>query len=133
MSGGGNKDGEWTVSSATGAVKRTTTVTKTTASQACRRRSDTVNTHVSRNGSEGGGYRTEGAGREESADKSAEWSGADTKGSSMEKEAETVGGSGGERDADGNGVGNTGERRRRDNRGNSGRWEQNREGHLRGR
>ena len=36
----------------------------------------------------------EGAGREESADESAEWSSADGKGLATEEEAETVGGVG---------------------------------------
>ena len=93
-SGGRKRDREGAMSGATGAAKRTTAATKTTAEQASGRWSKTGTSQVSSDGV-GGENRAEGDGREESADKSAEWSCAETKGLETWEEAETAGGEGG--------------------------------------
>ena len=61
-----------------------------------------------------GQYPVRGAGQEESADKSAKWSGAESKGSVTEEEAETAGGGGGRKiNVDGNCVGDAVQRQGR--------------------
>ena len=90
MNGAGASSGE------TGAETRTMEEMKTMVTQACRERGQTRQEHdqVSSDGV-GGEYRAGGAGQEEIADKSDEWSGADLEGSTTEEEATTVGRVGG--------------------------------------
>ena len=94
--GGRNRDGGGAMSGKTGAETRTAAATKTMAAQARGGRGRTVQEHdqVSSDGV-GGEYRAGGAGQEEIADKSDEWSGADLEGSTTEEEATTAGRVGG--------------------------------------
>ena len=75
----------------TGAEKSTTAEMTTTAERVWGQWSGRDHKQVSSDGARGG-YRKEGIGREESADESTEWSGAEGEGSATEEEAETTGG-----------------------------------------
>ena len=88
VAGGRNREGDGATRDATGAEKSTTAETTTTEERTRGRRSGREHNQVSSYGA-GGEYHKEGPGREESADESAEWSGADSEGLVTEEEADT--------------------------------------------